>query len=234
MVKKHTSKILYLSILSLLFLNCSHTNELAKFNLVNKTVLFKYYSNSDLARVHVSIDDKYLYKDDPFTVILTDIGESYAESEIREKLQRALYPDSISSSISRGIEEGLITYYDMKPVDTLSDKPNYIVETRFERFSLSSGSNGVFVNIDSRVMIIDRRTAKTVWENHESSRVPVYDVVISHTGSRIIRTTKSIINAIRLMQMTEEEIAIAVNMSAGEVGKEQSDQLREDIADSRK
>ena len=81
MVKKHTGKILFLTILSLLFLNCSHTNELAKFNLVNKTVLFKYYSNSDLARVNVSIDDKYLYKDDPFTVILTDIGESYAESD---------------------------------------------------------------------------------------------------------------------------------------------------------
>ncbi|MBC8485182.1 MAG: hypothetical protein H8D45_03970 [Bacteroidetes bacterium] len=206
MVKKHTSKILFLTILSLLFLNCSHTNELAKFNLVNKTVLFKYYSNSDLARVNVSIDNEYLYKDNPFTVILTDIGESYAESEIIEKLQRALFPDSISSSISKGIEEGLITYYDMKPVDTISDKPDYIVETRFERFRLSSSRIGVFANIDSRVMIIDRKTAKTVWENSESSHVPIYDVVISYTGSRIVRTTKSIVNAIRLMQMTEEEI----------------------------
>lgn len=234
MVKKHTGKILSLIISSLLFLSCTHTNELAKFNLVNKTVLFKYYSNSNLARVHVSIDDEYIYKDDPFTVILTDVGESYAENEIREKLQKALSPDSISSSISRGIEEGLITYYDMKPVDTVSAKPDYIVETRFERFRLSSSSVGVFANIDSRVMIIDRKTAKTVWENHESSHVPIYDVVISYTGSRIVRTSKSIINAIRLMQMTEEEIAIAVNMSAGQVGKEQSDQLREDIADSRK
>jgi hypothetical protein len=122
----------------------------------------------------------------------------------------------------------------MKPVDTVSDKPDYIVETRFERFRLNSSSIGVFANIDSKIMIIDRKTAKTVWENHESSHVPIYDVVISHTGSKIIRTTKSIINAIRLMQMTEEEIVIAVNISAAEVGKEQSDQLREDIADSRK
>ena len=182
----------------------------------------------------MSIDDEHFYKDDPFTVILTDICESYAESEIREKLQRALNPDSISFSISKGIEEGLITYYEMKTVDTLSDKPDYIVETRFERFRLSSNNIGVFANIDSRVMIIDRKTAKTVWENHESSHVPIYDVVISCTGSRTMRTTKSIINAIRLMQMTEEEIAIAVNISAAEVGKQQSDQLREDIADSRK
>ncbi len=234
MIKRYNGKIIILTILSLLFINCSHTNELAKFNLLSKTVLFKYYSNSDLTRVHVSIDDEHFYKDDPFTVILTDIGESYAESEIREKLQRALNPDSISFSISKGIEEGLITYYEMKTADTLSDKPDYIVETRFERFRLSSNNIGVFANIDSRVMIIDRKTAKTVWENHESSHVPIYDVVISYTGSRTMRTTKSIINAIRLMQMTEEEIAIAVNISAAEVGKQQSDQLREDIADSRK
>jgi len=99
---------------------------------------------------------------------------------------------------------------------------------------LRSNNVGVFANIDTRVIITDRKTAVTVWENCEWSDIPIYDVFISYTSSRIVRTTKSIINAIRLMQMTEEEIAVAINIAAGEVGKEQSDQLREDIADSRK
>ena len=156
------------------------------------------------------------------------------ENEVREKLEKALYPDSISSSISEGIEEGLITYYNMKPVDSVVDKPDYIMETRFEKFRLRSSSTGVYANINSKVIIIDRRTAATVWENDESYHVPIYDVFITYNSSRVVRTTKSIINAIRLMQMTEEEIATAINIAAGEVGKEQSDQLREDIADSRK
>ncbi|MBC8490365.1 MAG: hypothetical protein H8D45_30485 [Bacteroidetes bacterium] len=99
---------------------------------------------------------------------------------------------------------------------------------------MRSNNVGVSANIDSRVIITDRKTAVTVWENYESSDIPIYDVIISYTSSRIVRTTKSIINAIRLLQMTEEEITIAINIASGEVGKEQSDQLREDIADTRK
>lgn len=234
MINKQKYVTLLLIIPIILSLSCSHTNELAKFNLLNKTVLFKHYSKHDLTRVNVSIDDEYIHADDPFTVILTDIGESYMESEVREKMQKALNPDSISISISNGIEEGLITYYSMKPVTSLAGDPQYIVETRFEKFRLRSNTVGVFANIDSRIIITDRKTAVTVWENCESSDIPIYDVIISYTGSRIVRTTKSIINAIRLMQMTEEEIAVAINIAAGEVGKEQSDQLREDIADTRK
>lgn len=233
MISKHKGIILLL-ILFTLSLSCSHTNKLAKFNLVNRTVLFKHYAKPDLTRANVSIDDEYLYNDDPFTVILTDIGESYMESEVREKMQNALNPDSISVSISKGIEEGLITYYNMKPVSSLAGDPQYIVETRFEKFRLRSSSAGVFANINSRIIITDRKTAVTVWENSETSNIPVYDVVISYVGSRIIRTTKSIVNAIRLMQMTEEEIAASINIAAQEVGKEQGDQLREDIADTRK
>jgi hypothetical protein len=166
-------------------------------------------------------------------VILTDIGENYMESEVREKLKKALHPDSISASISEGIEEGLITYYNMKPVGSTDDKPDYIMETRFEKFRLRSSSMGVYANINSKVIIIDRKTAATVWENVESYHVPIYDVIITYTSSRVVRTTKSIINAIRLLQMTEEEMAIAISIASEEVGKEQSDQLREDIADSR-
>ena len=234
MTNKYKGIIPLLIIPLILSLSCSHTNELAKFDLLKRTVLFKHYSKHDLTRVNVSIDNEYIHGDDPFVVILTDIGESYMESEVSEKMQKALNPDSISISISNGIKEGLITYYNMKPVISLADDPQYIVETRFERFRLRSNNVGVYAKIDSRVIITDRNTAVTVWENGESSDIPIYDVVISYTSSRIVRTTKSIINAIRLLQMTEEEIAVAINIAAGEVGKEQSDQLREDIADTRK
>ena len=136
MTNKYKGIIPLLIIPLILSLSCSHTNELAKFDLLKRTVLFKHYSKHDLTRVNVSIDNEYIHGDDPFVVILTDIGESYMESEVSEKMQKALNPDSISISISNGIKEGLITYYNMKPVISLADDPQYIVAVSYTHLTL--------------------------------------------------------------------------------------------------
>jgi len=229
MDKKSIIKNIIPFIFIFLFFGCTHVNEFARFNLSDKNIMMKEYVNPDLTRVNVDLDG-YYYDRSLISVILSGIGGSIAESSVREKVMNAVNADSIAFAISEGIADGLETYFRANIVYDLNENPQFIAETRFERFRVASNTSGVYVMIDTRVLITDRNTAKTVWENTECANVPIGDVIYDFTCNRYIRTAKGVINAVRLMDMTEEEIRAAVNIAAGEAGKRQSDRLREDIA----
>ena len=221
---------LYFVVFSLVLTGCGvHVNRISKFSLSNKSFLMKQYVNPDLTRVNVDIDG-YPCDNNLFSIILSGIGGSIAENSVREKLMNAVNADSIANAISDGIEDGLRTYFNANIVESLYENPQYIVETRFERFRIVSNTSGIYAMIDTRILVTDRNTAKTVWENTECSDIPIGDVIYDFTCNRYIRTTKGVINAVRLMQMSVEEIKAAVNLAAGEAGKNQCDRLREDIA----
>jgi hypothetical protein len=212
------------------FYGCgTHINEFARFNLTNKNIMFTQYVNPDLSRVDVSISDYYC-DENLVTIILKEVGGAVAENSALEKLQNAVNNDSIVNAISDGICEGMKTYFYANPVYDLEENPQYIAETRLERFRLVSNTSGIYAMIDTRIIITDRGTAKTVWENTECANVPIGDVIYDFTFNRYIRTAKGVLNAARLMSMSEEEIRAAINLAAGEAGKRQCDQLREDIA----
>lgn len=229
MNKKSIIKNIIPFIFIFLFFGCTHVNEFARFNLSDKNIMMKEYVNPDLTRVNVDLDG-YYYDRGLISVILSGIGGSIAESSVREKVMNSVNADSIAFAISEGIADGLETYFRANIVYDLNENPQFIAETRFERFRVASNTPGVYVMIDTRVLITDRNTAKTVWENTECANIPIGDVIYDFTCNRYIRTAKGVINAVRLMDMTEEEIRAAVNIAAGEAGKRQSDRLREDIA----
>lgn len=209
----------------------THINEIAKFKLTNKRVLFKQYVSPDLTRVNVDIGE-YHYDQSLVTIVLTDIGGTIAENSVKEKIQNAVNSDSIAFAISERISEEMRTYFNTNTVDNLDENPQFIVETRLERFRIVSNTSGIYAMIDTRIILTDRGTAKTVWENTECSNVPIGNVVYDFTCNRYVRTVKGVINVVRLMQMSEEEIRASVNIAAGEAGKRQCDQLREDIANN--
>ena len=207
----------------------THINQFAKFKLTNKNILFKQYVSPDLTRVNVDIGE-YHYDQSLVTIILTDIGSTIAENSVREKIQNAINSDSITYAISESISDEMRTYFNTNTVENLDENPQFIAETRLERFRIVSNTSGIYAMIDTRIILTDRGTAKTVWENTECANIPIGDVIYDFTCNRYIRTAKGVINAVRLMQMSEEEIRAAINIAAGEAGKRQSDQLREDIA----
>jgi hypothetical protein len=66
--------------------------------------------------------------------------------------------------------------------------------------------------------------------NTETSNIPLREVFNGVFYPSEIYTAAGIINAIRLMNMTEEEIRAAVDAAAGEAGRRQCETLREDIS----
>lgn len=225
---KITLKIFLLSIIVIIS-GCTHINELSKYNLEYKDFLFKHSASPSLSRVCVDINSTY-ESSNPLVIILSGIGSAYSEGEVKEKLEKAVNPDSLAKSVSDGLRDGLKTYYKIKVVDSLEDDPQFIVETKMDKFMLSSDAYGVYADVKCTVTIIDRNSANTVWENTESSYIPIHDVIIAYGTTPFIRTTTSTINAIRLMNMSSDEIRLAVSNAVKEAGEKQSDQLREDIA----
>ncbi len=230
--KIHIIIIVVVLFVSVLLNGCTHTNDLANYNLSASKILFKKYVSYDLSKVNVEFNTGYGNDTKSIIgVILGGLASGYTEGQVKEKFRNAINGDSISSNIMYGIKDGLLTYYKIMPVKSLDEDPRFIMETQLLKFYIESNAYGIYVRATTKALLTDRNTARTVWENDETSSVPLYDVYIPSFGYETIQTTKSVLNAIRLMNMSEEELRYAINAAAEEVGRMQSETLRKDIAD---
>jgi hypothetical protein len=215
----------------LFFSGCSHINELVKYDLTGKKLLLKQGVNPAVSNVDVMLNYNYFNKN-LLEVIVEEIGSGYVESELNEKLQKAINKDSISFAISSGLLEGMQTYYKTVNVSILDSNPDFILESYFEKFRLKSDPYGVYASISTLARLIDRSTAKLIWQNEETYSLPLGFTTYYYSGDKKITTTVGVINAARLLTMTEDEIRTSVEVVSKEVGLRQSEQLRADIAES--
>ena len=213
---------------------CSGVNEFARYDIRNSKILFKSSAKHSASNVRVNITKPDIVSDNnPVEIILTEVGENIFSSNVQEKINRAYQPDTVSSRLSDGLKTGLGDYFNFTPVPAQSDNPDYLFETRLEKFELGSGSYGIYAGISAEVLIVDRKSAKTVWKNTERVSTPLKEAYYSYYPDKRVRTATSIINAVRLMNMTEEEIRDAINFTAEELAYELTDVLRNDIAYSK-
>jgi hypothetical protein len=212
------------------FYGCSGVNEFARYDITNSTIYFKSSAKYSASNVRVNLGEKIFTNKNPVEIILEEIGEGYTESEVQQKVNRAYKPDSVALSLSDGIKGGLRDYFNFTPVESSSNNPAYLFETRLVKFELLSGSGGIDARIAAEVLIVDRKSAKTVWRNTHSVRTPLKESVIGYYPDGRVKTAVSIINAIRLMQMTVKEISDAIHVTTEELSYELTDELRYDIA----
>lgn len=225
-------KIFAVLIIFVLFLpGCSHINELVKYDLQGKKLLLKQQVSPTVSDVDVMLNYDFFNKN-LLEVIVEEIGSGYVESELKEKLQKAINNDSISLAISSGLLEGMQTYYKTVNVTILDSNPDFILESYFEKFRLKSDPYGVYASISTLARLIDRSTAKLIWQNEETYSLPLGFTTYYYSGDKKITTTVGVINAARLLQMTEDEIRASVEVVSKEVGLRQSEQLRVDISES--
>jgi hypothetical protein len=210
---------------------CSGVNEFAKYDIRNSKILFKSSAKHTASNVRINLTNpEILPGNSPIEIILTEVGENMMSSSVQEKIDKAYEPDTVSGKLSDGLMKGLLDYFNFTSVDTQGDNPDYLFETRLERFELSSGSYGMHALISAEVLIVDRKSAKTVWQNTERVSSPLKEAFYSYYPDRRVRTAVSIINAVRLMEMTEDEIRDAINFTAEELAYELTGVLRNDIA----
>lgn len=214
----------------LTFTGCSGVNEFAKYDITNSKIYFKSSAKHSASNVKINIKDFYFSDNSPAEIILTEIGENIMSGNVQKKVDRAFQPDTVSIKLSDGVMGGLRDYFNFTPVESSADNPDYLFETRLEKFELSSSTYGIQARISAEILIVDRKSAKTVWRNTESVRTPLKESLAGYYPNETVRTAVSIVNAVRLMEMTEEEIRDAIYFTTDELAYELTDVLRNDIA----
>lgn len=209
-------------------IGCSHTNNLARYDVVGKTAIYRASTNAGAASSHVMVESP---DDNAVAGVASAIGSVIAGEEGRHKLERAINGDSIAQAVARGIRQATGDYLRLSAVESMADNPDFIIETEVTHYSLVSTTAGMCVHVSGNSRMIDRRTGGIVWENSESHSIPLSETWLAMAGPRLVRSGLGIFNAVQLLSLSEEEIRQVVNEGAAGAGREIGEQLREDVAE---
>lgn len=225
-------------LLSLIWTGCSHTNELAKYNIRGMNFLYKDFVSSNAQIIKIITTD---YSSEPDTgksetekvlSSIASIGSDIISDNAKEKLEKSVNTELLVGYISSGLENALETYLEAKTVESMDNDPQFIVETTLEECKLLVQKNGTYVNINAKSEIIDRATGRVIWDNREIRTLPINQNYTSNKETS--KVENKIFNAIKLTSLTKKELNNAVGRAAEEAGYEMGKTLREDIADINK
>ncbi|HEX2787892.1 MAG TPA: hypothetical protein VHP32_08305 [Ignavibacteria bacterium] len=214
--------------------SCSSVNELSKYNLSGTKVLFKTRTGTAASRVNINFESSKKSKEGVLIDIIYDIGGGYVKKDVEAKIQRLFNPDSIAENVSGSIEEILRTYYNIVPVESLDENPDIIVETQMNKYTLNVDDYNIYSHFSGTLSIFDRKSGAIVWKNTEGINEPFEEWYAYNPNDKKIKDINRVINIIKLMNMSDEEIRNSIDLSASKIAYNLSDNLREDIADSRK
>lgn len=218
-----------------IFISCSHTNQLSEYDISSKKILFVTNVIHQKSSTNIRYDDGRFGRDISIPErIVTKVGTEDLESDVEEKLDKVFDPENVVEKISSEIKDDLKMFIAVIPVDSLEQEPEIIGETNLHRFRLISGSDGVSASITAEFILTERGSGKIIWSNKRTVNTPLKESVTSYVFDSRVRKAGSVVNAIRLAEMTEEEIEEAIQVSASEFTYELLRTLRNDISKSAK
>ncbi len=219
---------------ALLYIGCSHTNELAKYNLNSKRVIFQNNVSADAARIQF-VDETPAPKEKEkkdLVSVLASVGSDILSETSKIKIADAVSTDSVANYVSEGLANALVTFLNVTPVASINDNPDFVVETTIEACQLVTGTHGVKIRVHASSRIIDRNSGNIVWDDSETQTVPVQrnDGYDSNNSS----TMNKVFTAVQLSSLSEKEIQKIVDDAAKNAGRLMGETLREDAADANK
>jgi len=115
---------------AILYMGCGHTNELAKYNLNSKGVIFQKNVSADAARIQF-VDETPAPKEKEkkdLVSVLASVGSDILSETSKVKIAEAVNTDSVANYVSEGLANALITFLNVKPVYSINDNPDFVVE----------------------------------------------------------------------------------------------------------
>ncbi len=207
---------------------CGHTNKLARYDVMGKSALFRSSSTSDAASGISLIESP---SKNTVTEVIAAVGSVIVGDQARRKLERAINGDSIAHAISQGIRTSTADYLNMRPVESIANDPDFIVETELTECRIVSSSAGIALRVEGNSRVVDRRSGGIVWEDSESHTIPLSHTYLAAFGPKVVSSGMSIFNAVQLLNLSEEDIRSVVENASLDAGREIGETLREDVAD---
>ena len=218
--------------------SCSHTNNLAKYDIASKRIYFEEEVAPSAARVVITNDyedgDKKKKKESTADIV-KDIALAASKgimtAQLEEKLEKAADSREITNAVSAGVENAMVKYLMIKPALVLGESTEYITTIRLEDCKLISKESGIYLYVKAKCTIIHRTDAGLVWEDSESEsvRLRVNSGSSSKKDDDVAKTINAITGQINMASLSEEEIRSAILDAAKEVGREIGNTLRDDV-----
>ena len=208
---------------------CAHTNELAKYDLSGKEMLFSNHVSANAGKlqfVNHTPSKKGKDKNDVISAIAS-IGSDILSESSKSKISDAVSTDSIASYVSEGLKNALITFVKIKPVDSINKNPQFVVETTIEQCQLVVGTDHVSIIVQASSRIIDRNSGNIVWDDDETETVPIEENYANDKDNS--STLNKVISAVQLSSLSEKEIQKVVNEAAKNAGRKIGETFREDV-----
>ncbi len=225
----------------LLFISCSHTNNLHKYDLTNKRFYFESMVSSDAGRVDIIYSSKPVNKEEDkskFGEVILDlaqiIGTSILTAEVENKLIKAANPEEISARVSEGIKEIILKHIDIIPVNKIDANTEFLVTTILDECRILSTQYNVNLHLKVTSSITERNTGDLVWENSESLSVPLRRRFIPNVEESTGKRITDVAQAAELATLSEEEIKDAINRASVDIGRLFADTFRKDLAKAAK
>ncbi len=232
-------KILVLISIGVILASCAHTNELAKYDIAGQSILYKTKVAAEARTVAITSYNSQNYANagkkkstgESILESIASIGESIISSDKQSKLQEMINPVEMVESISDGMKDALATYLDLREAESLSDNPAFICNIVLEQLQLQVAKNSTRVYVSAIGSIIDRSSGQLVWEYGESSSQPISQ---NYDHSKTTKLEEDAINILSLAALDEEVINDMLAAAVEDVGESMAEQLRIDIAESKK
>ncbi len=226
------SFLLFFAVTVVLFAGCSHTNELAKYNLDNKGMIFNEYTSANARRIQITTVETYNKKEDNSVLgAIASLGSDILNSDSKNKIIKAVNTAKLVNYVSKGLKDALVTYMNVQPVENVNDNPQFITHVTLESCSLLVGEKGVSVRVHAEAKIVDRTTGAVVWDNWETQTIPIEKNSGVKNDSKAM---EQVMTALQLASLDEEEINNVVDLAAEDVGFFMAETLRKDVAEAYK
>lgn len=227
--------ILFLFFAVLVFVSCSRTNELAKYNFNNSKIVFKTHVAAEARQIQIETRESYNKKEgDSVLDAIASIGSDILSAENHERLTNAVHTEELCNYIADALADAMHSYLNTEEVASFDEDPQFIADVNLTDCKLIVAPNGVSVYVNADARLVDRNTGNIVWENWESRNVPIGETSSNSTNQEESKTVERVFNAIQLAALDEEELNRVVGVAVDDVGYLMAETLREDIVESRK
>ena len=223
--------LLFSPVIILFFAGCAHTNELAKYDLTGRKMFFSNSVSNEASTIQFvdntspSNDKNKDSKDLAST--LASIGSDILSGTSQARISNAVNTASMADYVSQGLKTALVSFFNVKDVNSADKGPQFIVETTVERCELVTGDKNVSIKIKASSRIIDQSSGNIVWDDNETSTIPLQDNYSNNSKNG--KTANKVLSAVQLASLSDRDIQKVVDDAAINAGRKIGETLREDV-----
>ncbi|MFZ1731828.1 MAG: hypothetical protein WBQ23_02470 [Bacteroidota bacterium] len=211
------TRLLSITLISLLFIGCASTNRLREYDLRGKNVAFLNRTEVEDVSGGVWIDDPEPWDDKPMSGLISLLLSIFGSISADAKLDGAIDTEGVSRLLAKGIENTLVDKLGVRSVQPDDPGVDFLMATHVEKISLMSNAAGVFLNVKVNQQMFSAHDSSLVWEENLRQELPLryHPGFILHPTAAAVG---SVIGAVELLAMDQEQIQDAVLYTAEDAG----------------